>query len=540
MLNAVYLAPLLAVLFAFGFNAALLLHLREVTTHLEAVDAGFLISVPFFFVAFFTVLFTLFSFKRMDKIFFIPLILLSSILNYAMCEYGIIFDGDMIQNIFETDYAEATSYLNPHATMWFIGSGIAPAFVLYKTKIIYPPLHRTALQKAGLFFAGLAAIGLIATFYYEDYASVIRNNSDLRRQVVPFYMLGSTMDYLEKTYFDKTVEYRQIALDAHQTPAAADVDSKKDIVVLLVGETQRSMNYQLNGYDRETNPYTKKIGVQSFKHATSCGTATAVSVPCMFSNLTREGYSKKLALSQDNLTDVLQRAGVNVIWIDNNSGCKGVCKNVKTVVNAKEKYGKDPKFCNGEYCYDETLFVELEKTLGEMPHEDTLVALHLAGSHGPTYFERYPPEHKVFTPDCPRSDIQNCSQEALVNTYDNTILYNDYLMGKMIELLEKNKDKWNASLVFMSDHGESLGEKGMYLHGLPYVIAPEEQTHIPFISWFSEGAVNDKKIVSSCVEKIAEENNCSHDNLFHTVLGLFDVQTSAYDGGMDVFRPCRK
>ena len=90
------------------------------------------------------------------------------------------------------------------------------------------------------------------------------------------------------------------------------------------------MNYQYNGYDRPTNQYTMSQNVLSFGDVESCGTATAVSVPCMFSNMNRDNYNSVVAKNSDGVLDIVQRAGLNVFWLDNDFGCKGACKNVPT------------------------------------------------------------------------------------------------------------------------------------------------------------------------------------------------------------------
>jgi lipid A ethanolaminephosphotransferase len=171
--------------------------------------------------------------------------------------------------------------------------------------------------------------------------------------------------------------------------------------------------------------------------------------------------------------------------------------------------------------------------------QDSIIFYHISGSHGPTYFERYPKEHKKFTPDCARADIENCTKEEVVNTYDNTILYTDFFISQAIQKLETLTEKYNVALMYISDHGESLGENGVYLHGMPYSLAPKEQTHVPMIVWMSDGFAEQKGISQTCLRKAGKEQSFSHDNLFDSLLGLMDVQTTEYRKNQDIFAPCR-
>jgi lipid A ethanolaminephosphotransferase len=436
----------------------------------------------------------------------------------------------------QTNTAEAITYVNWAVFAWLFFLGVIPSALLMRTEIVYPPLKQAAIGKTLTALGALLVIGAIAGLYFKDYASVIRNNPMVRKQPVPIYAINSAYGYVKKTYFTKAIPYRILSPDA--TLPNPGARGKKKLVVLVVGETQRSMNYELNGYGRPTNTYTRKLGIISYPHTASCGTATATSVPCMFSNLTRENYSKEMAESQDTFLDIAKRAGVHVLWLDNDSGCKDVCKNVETI-DLRAKYINDKNFCGIEGCYDNVFVKEFTEQYDKLPDVTSLVVLHIMGSHGPTYYQRYTDADRVFKPDCPRSDIQNCGHDELINTYDNTILYSDHVMADIIGILQKNADKRDATLIFMSDHGESLGEKGVYLHGLPYAIAPKEQTSVPFLLWMSDGFAANRGLNLECLRGQLTEKSYSHDNLFHTVLGLLDVKADTYRKDMDAFAACQ-
>ena len=255
----------------------------------------------------------------------------------------------------------------------------------------------------------------------------------------------------------------------------------------------------------------------------------------MFSRLNKDNYDKRIATSQQNAVDLIHLAGADVLWISNNNGsCKGVCTRVKSIKIPTDK--SDP-LCDGEYCFDEALLRPLKDKLNNLSHDNTLIVLHMIGSHGPTYYKRYPKEKRVFKPDCRRSDIQNCTEEELINTYDNTIAYTDLVLSKAIKMLYNISQEKNieSSLLYISDHGESLGESGVYLHGLPYAFAPKEQTHVPMIFW-ADPSQTDFNL--NCLNKSAS-SKISHDNVFDTLLSIMSVKTSAYKVNNDPFLSCK-
>ncbi|MFM5806765.1 phosphoethanolamine transferase [Aeromonas veronii] len=524
---------LLVLFFALVLNWPIFLHFYTVLSALTHVKAGFAISIPLVLIAALNAVFIPFTFRFVLKPFFTVLILTGSIVSYAMLKYGVIFDAGMIQNIVETNSGEAGAYLNGSVALWFLLTGLLPVLVLWSLRIRYPARWYQGLAlRAGALAISLLFIGGVASLYYQDYASVGRNNKSLAKEIVPANYVHGLYKYGRDVLFATPIPYQQLGTDARVVARG----SKPTLMFLVVGETARSQNYSLNGYGKATNSFTaKEQGVVSFRDVHSCGTATAVSVPCMFSNLTRRGYDDQLASSRDGLLDVLQHAGVSVLWKENDGGCKGVCRNVPTIEILPKSY---PALCQGESCYDEVLLEGLDQQIAEMKG-NKLVAFHLMGSHGPTYFRRYPASERVFMPDCPRSDIENCSNEELVNTYDNTIRYTDKVVGLLIDKLKSLESQYDVGLVYLSDHGESLGAMGLYLHGTPYKFAPDDQTRVPLLTWFSPQLQADRQLDMGCLAAEASSQRFSHDNLFHSMLGIMDVQTSVYDNKLDLFKPCR-
>lgn len=528
------LTLLLSLYFTFIVNLPILLHFYRILHALTAFSIGFAITIPLVLFAALNVVFTPFSFRPLLKPFFIIILPVSALASYAMYKYQIIFDRGMIENIIETQQSEATSYLNISVVLWFLVSGVLPAVWLFFTPVKYEKsvLHRLGVRLLSMVLS-LLVVAAVAGVYYKDYASVGRNNRTLNLEIVPTNYLYSTFQYYNHRYFTHTGPFQVIGNDAKlvQQPG-----QKPTLLFLVVGETARAQNQSFSGYDKPTNEFTQKVSdVVYFSHTRSCGTATAVSVPCMFSNMKRVDFDNSRARNSEGVLDIVQKAGVSVFWKDNDEGCKGVCDRVPNEIIST---AKDGKYCDGDTCYDMALLNNID---ADIKNEDknTLIGLHLVGSHGPTYFKRYPPEFRTFIPDCPRSDIENCSREQLINTYDNTLRYTDYVVSQIIEKAKQYQDRYNVAVIYLSDHGESLGENGLYLHGTPYGLAPAEQTHVPMLFWLSPGYIKANGINLSCLKQKGANAEVSQDNLFHTVLDAMNVQTSELDPQLDILRDCK-
>ena len=524
---------LLALVFAFLLNWPVLLHFYDILSNIEHFKIGFVVSIPFLLVAALNFVFMPFSIRFLMKPFFAFLFVTGSIASYTMMKYRVLFDGDMIQNIFETNQSEAFAYVNAPIIIWVILTGLLPAALIFFVKIEYASTwYKGIAQRLLSMFFSLVIVGIIAALYYQDYASIGRNNQTLNREIVPANFMYSTSKYLYRRYMAEPIPFVTLGDDATRV-------TKKDkptLMFLVVGETARGKNFSMNGYEKDTNPFTSKSGgVISFNDVRSCGTATAVSVPCMFSNMGRKEFDDNLARNSEGLLDVLQKTGVSIFWKENDGGCKGVCDRVPNIEIKPKDY---PKFCDKNTCYDEVVLQDLDSEIAQMKG-DKLVGFHLIGSHGPTYYKRYPDAHRQFTPDCPRSDIENCTDEELTNTYDNTIRYTDFVIAEMIAKLKTYEDKYNTALLYVSDHGESLGALGLYLHGTPYKFAPDDQTRVPMQVWMSPGFTKEKGVDMACLQQKAADTRYSHDNIFSSVLGIWDVKTSVYEKGLDIFSQCR-
>ncbi|WP_122032123.1 phosphoethanolamine transferase [Aliivibrio sp. EL58] len=522
-MKMVSLITLVSLYFAVVFNYPI----NEKIYLLSQGNGLFLFLTPAILTCAFIIIFSMIAVPYLFKGIVIILTLTSSMAFYAALQYNTMFDYAMIENIFETNVGEASSYLSSASIGYFIVFGVLPSLFLLKVKVIRnASWGKELFHRAALMSVAIVGLLLISVFYFKDYASIGRNNSYLNKMINPADAFN-TVKYINNEYLTAPLDYITIGEDAEVIPAK---NGKPTLMVVLVGETARAQNSAYNGYERETNPYTKDLGLIAFQNVSSCGTATAHSLPCMFSNMVRTNYNRERANNQDDVLDVLTHAGVKSVWIDNDGGDKAVAKNIEKVMISDTS---SDEFCNGSSCYDEVLLQGLDERI-QNTTGDQLYALHMIGSHGPTYWKRYPENMAVFTPACNRSDIENCSDEEITNVYDNTLVYTDYVIAQTIAKLKTYSDKYNVVMLYISDHGESLGENGLYLHGAPYMIAPKEQTHVPFYVWMSDDYANQKGINKASVISKAAAGGFSHDNLFHTLLGLYGVKTSAKDNSLDI------
>lgn len=527
--NMVFLITLLSIYYGFVFNYPIIDKIYIASDN----QVVFYFLSPIILTFAFMIIFSLLALPYLFKAIQIPLLLTSALAFYASIKYNVMFDYGMIENIFETDTGEAFTYINVASVSYFIFLGLLPAILVYKTKITYAKtISREIVNRLLLVTVAVVGILLVAFFYYKDYASIGRNNSYLNKMINPAHAYNS-FKYLKATYFTKKLEYKTIGQDASMESSSND---KPTLMILVVGETARSQNIFYNGYARNTNPYTQDMGIISFKNVSSCGTATAHSLPCMFSNMNRSNYDKNRAINQDNVLDVISHAGVNMLWLENDGGDKRVANNFSKIEIAA---ADSADLCDAGSCYDELLLQKLDDKI-QKDKGNQLIALHIKGSHGPTYWQRYPESKARFTPACNQSDIENCSDQEIVNVYDNTLVYTDYIIAETIKKLSEYSEHYNVALMYISDHGESLGENGLYLHGAPYMIAPAQQTQVPWFMWLGNNYATAKGINKQCLLNKASSDAFSHDNLFHTLLGLYGVDTTAKDNQLDIIASCKQ
>lgn len=467
---------------------------------------------------------------RSLKLLIATAIIAAALLGYFSLFYGTQFDRTMLLNVAQTHTSEAIELLNVRLAVWIIAVGIVPALAVWWMRIKPETARWRSVAKSGAVWLGLAmALTVTVLLQYSRYASAARNRDITFHTVAPSNLVASGISYLYAEHERKIVRDPR-GEDAKQRYAIA----KPRLVVLVLGETARAQNFGLNGYERDTTPRMREANVVYFKDAISCGTSTAISLPCIFSGLDHDRFSLSGARSIETLIDVILHSKARVIWRDNDGGCKGVCDRADVIDFTASD---NARWCveRGE-CFDEILLEGLKEKLSS-DTRDTFVVLHLKGSHGPSYYKRYPSQFEKFSPTCQSSDLSSCDQKHLVNAYDNTIAYTDHVLGETVALLQSLSGQFAPVMFYVSDHGESLGEGGMYLHGLPYAVAPKEQTRVPMLAWISPQFAALERWDTACVAA-QSRRQVSHDYVYSTLLGFMEIETKEYRESLDLFDVC--
>jgi lipid A ethanolaminephosphotransferase len=461
---------------------------------------------------------------------------------YFMGSYGVVIDTTMITNVLQTDPREVRDLLSlPMLGTVLVLAGL-PLLLLWRLPVRGLGFWRQAGRNALVILALMLVLAALVFALFADLSSTMRNHRSMRYLINPVNSLYALVDLAAKSEARPKGPPAPIGTDAHILPRPAGV--RPPLVVLVVGETGRADHFALNGYARPTNPELAAAGVVSFRHVMSCGTSTAASLPCMFSARGKAGFESR-DHDEENLLDLVQRAGMAVLWVDNQSGCKGLCERIP---NAS---ARDPVagvaalpggLCDGGECLDMALLHGLDARLAALPaaarERGVLLVLHQMGSHGPAYYKRSPPGRKPFQPECTTNVLQECDRASLINAYDNSIAYTDHMLAQTIVWLKRQETTYDPSLLYVADHGESLGENNLYLHGLPYAVAPFEQKHVPMVLWLGAQTQVDDRLRPACVAA-QRDATLSHDNLFHSVLGLLGIRAAEYKQNLDLLATCR-
>lgn len=482
----------------------------------------------------FNIIFSIIFSKKTVKFLSILFLLINAGILYFMNTYNVSIDRTMLINALETNFAETMELLNLKFVLYLFVFAVIPGFFIFNININNNyKLLKTFLCKIGIIALSLI-IGCITLFLdYKELSSTARVNRNIKYKVIPLNYFDSLYSLVRRKIKNRKIPFQDLTGDVKISNNF--VNDKKNILVFIVGEAARSIEFSLNNYEKDTNAPLKDKDVIFYDNFYSCGTATAISVPCMFSSFERKNFNLNQKDSFSNLFDFLTKANIYSYWRDNNSDCKGVCNRIENDNVVKEKL---ENICNNKECYDEILITDLEKRIKNLKNQNNVLVLHQKGSHGPAYYLRYPKEFEKFSPVCETESFDKCSVEEIKNAYDNTIYYTSYIINKTIEILQKYENDFNVSLIYVSDHGQSLGENGLYLHGAPYNFSPDEQRHIPYMMWLSKNFADNFKINRECLN--AQRNkHFSQDNIFHSILGLFGVETKYYNADLDLFKNCR-
>ncbi len=442
----------------------------------------------------------LFLLRKVGKWILVLFFNINAICIYFITTYGVIIDKSMIGNVLNTNYDESSSFFSFGLILYIILLGVLPSILITKIKIVYVKFKRFIIH------ISLTLVFLLSLSYANatNWLWIDKHSKTLGALVMPWsYVVNTCRFYHHKNKQNK----KQILL-----PNATIKDNEKSIAVLVIGESARSKNFSLYGYEKNTNPLLSKINnVHAYK-AQACATYTTTAVKCILEH-------KKSRKLYEILPNYLYRNGLEVIWRSNNWGEPTV--NIKNFHKRKDL----AKSCEGENCeYDEILLSGLQEEILASDKNKILIVLHTSTSHGPAYYKKYPPEFNKFSPVCKSVELSKCSQEELINSYNNTIVYTDYILATLIEEL-KQLEEYNTCMLFVSDHGESLGENNLYMHGLPNSIAPQEQLEIPFIVWTSEGS-----------KELKDNDVLSQHNVFHSILDFLAIESPIYDENMSIFK----
>jgi lipid A ethanolaminephosphotransferase len=493
--------------------------------------ATFAIAVVAIFVAMTVGL----GFRYVAKPFYIFAILTAAGASYFTDTFGTIINANMIENVVATNSGESGEFFTRGLYLHMLLFGVLPSLVVIWMRVNYGPFGRRLKSNLGISLLMLViAAGLIFSHLGEVRAAMRRDFNAMMEVLNPAGPVSAVVKVAAQTLRNRNAVREPYGRDAVKGEWIRRA-SKPVVTVIVVGEAARAMNFSLNGYGHDTNPELTRIDVLNFSNVTSCGTETSISLRCMFSGYTRDEFNKDRAIGRESLMDIYKRAGIDVHWWDNDGGAKGVADGVKYTSYMMRN---DPDLCTSGACQDDIFLGDLD-TLVAKAKEPTVVVLHQRGSHGPAYYLRYPDTFRPFKPDCRIYDPTKCTRDELVNAYDNTIAYNDRFLSRVIGILEKHGGEVDGAMFYVSDHGESLGENGIYMHGTPFDRAPREQTHVPLIAWTSDGYDAVAGFDRACAGTL-EQSAFSHDNVYHTLLGMMDVRTEVYRPELDMFGSCRK
>lgn len=522
-LNLIVTAYLLAVL-----NSGLWSRMATVFAGSPAALAGFGLAVAA--LTMFTL--SLFTLPRLHRPALAALILIAAGADHFQRTYGILIDREMIQNAMLTTATESKHLLTAGFVLDLLLYGVLPAALLFVPRLRPVPLRHVLWRYPVMIALSLAVMGGTLLSDFKSYSAAVREHRDMMAAYQPGATLAAAGRYAKLRYFTTKIVTAPYGRDAKAGPFLAAAP-KPVLLVVFAGETARAQNFGLDGYARDTTPELAALDVVNFADTWSCGTSTAVSLPCMFSALGQAEYSQQAALGQENLTDVLAHAGLDVRWFDNNTGDQGIAKRTGS---QRIDATLDPAACAEGECTDAALLPVLQQTMQTMT-KDTVLVLHMIGSHGPAYYLRYPKDAAHFTPDCRSAAFADCTGDEIVNAYDNSIRFTDHILAESIRMM-KAQDRVIPAMLFMSDHGESLGEGGLYLHAAPMFMAPETQRKVPFVMWLSDSFQSVMGVSHECLARKADQPQ-SHDVLFHTVLGLMDIRTKVRGAALDLTADCR-
>ena len=414
--------------------------------------------------------------------------------------YGVIIDATTIENVFNTRYSEASGFFSWSLWLCILGLGVLPAIYCLWQPVVYGKAKKLALCCG----SSLAIVLVIALLHIGQTLWISQHDTELGGLLQPWSYLVNTGRVIS-SHHDEQAE--EIKLADGQI-----VDHEKAVVVLVIGESARKANFQLYGYQRDTNPLLSKQTELKVYQANACATYTTAGTKAILEPV-NSGDLNEL------LPNYAFRTGVDVSWRTSNWGEPPI--HIDEYLNDTDLSAQYPDV-NSDY--DGILFAGLRERILSSKKDKVLIILHTSTSHGPKYELKYPKEFEVYQP-----------VDDLVNAYDNTIRYTDFLLDDLINTLRGMTD-WHSAMIFISDHGESLGENNMFMHGLPMKLAPKEQYEIPFLVWTSDNFRRYKPTAKSQDAPAGELPPLLEQHyIFHSVLNLLSIESPAYNEAFDIF-----
>lgn len=525
-----WLALIAALFFAIACNGAFW---RALTATPEWHGAGaWRLAAGLFIgmVALHSALFLLLLNRWTTKIVLPLLLLVTAAAMYYMGHYRVYLDPDMVRNVLVTDRKEASELITPGLLYGLLLYGVLPSLLVWRWQPLRRSVARGLLRHALGVLLALAVAAAAIALAYQPMAALMRNQTTIRHLITP----GNWIVSLAKVLSDHGASDGPKAEIGGDASVQRPANARPRLLVLVVGETVRAHDWGMHDVGRQTTPKLALLDGTNYADVTACGTNTEVSLPCMFSAQGLRDYDRDAIRRSQSLLHLLDRVGIRTLWRDNQSGCKGVCDGLPFQPMSQLTI---PAYCSDGRCFDEVLLDGLKAKIEAMPG-DVVIVLHMLGNHGPAYYRRYPPAFRRFTPTCDSEQLASCSTESIVNSYDNAILYTDEVLAQAVGILEQESASRDTALLYLSDHGESLGENGLYLHGLPRSIAPDTQLKVPMWLWLSPQLRQADGIDIACVNAGSRRPR-THDAMFSTVLGLMRVRSAVYAPEQDLLSGCR-
>jgi KDO II ethanolaminephosphotransferase len=484
--------------------------------------------------------------KLLARVLIVLLLSISVLASYYMTFFNVVIGYGVVQAVLTTDVDLSKEAVGFGLFLWFTALAVVPLALWWR----FVHVRKSKLASWWLRFKqmggqiGLVLLCAIAFVAIAQHVNADTSNADAVGQdvgkaslaahtYVPSNWvagLGMSASSAWDDWASKGGKVDPAIQFQYSQNALADDVVDDLVVVVVIGESARSSNFGLLGYERPTTPLlaTEK-NLAAFK-ATSCNTSTKLSLACMFVRpqaVVERGLQAPQVL-EDTVFSVFKKLGFSVelfamqseVWFYNS--LKTDFYKIREVIAADSAN-------RGKPVLDSILMTELQASMAKYPKGRQVVILHTKGSHF-SYASRYPREFARYQPECSGVDGA-CSKAELINAYDNSVLYTDTFLHSLMQSLAGKK----AVLIYTSDHGESIDEN-RHFHATPKPLAPPEQLAVPLLFWASEPYLNASSANKKAFEQLqlaakSSKTSVGHANLFDSMLGCLGITSN--NGGID-------